>query len=272
MRNNQEKKKDSGMLAVKEGMPEEGELLLCTVTKIYPTSVFADIDEYEKQGMIHISEISPGRIRNIHDYVKEGKKVVCKVLRIDMQRGHIDLSLRRVSESQRRNKVNELKQEQKAEKIVDFVAKKLNTDVYKLYEQIAVKVFSKYPGLYPCFEEAVGDAKLLVKLGIPDKTAKELQELIGQRIKPPEVELKGLLSLKSYAPDGVDKVKESLAAAHAASKEAKIIYLGGGNFSVSVISDNYKDAEKMLQSAVDAATKIIEASEGEITFEKVESD
>jgi len=144
--------------------------------------------------------------------------------------------------------------------------------VYKLYEQIAVKVFSKYPGLYPCFEEAVGDAKLLVKLGIPDKTAKELQELIGQRIKPPEVELKGLLSLKSYAPDGVDKVKESLAAAHAASKEAKIIYLGGGNFSVSVISDNYKDAEKMLQSAVDAATKIIEASEGEITFEKVESD
>ncbi|MFC1753532.1 translation initiation factor IF-2 subunit alpha [Thermoproteota archaeon] len=266
------KKKDSGMLALKEGLPEEGELVICTVTKIYPTSVFVEMDEYEKQGMIHISEISPGRIRNIHDYVKEGKKVVCKILRLDMQRGHVDLSLRRVSESQRRGKVNELKQEQTAEKIVEFVAKKLKTELRPLYEQIASKVFEKYPGLYPCFEEAVTDKTALKKAGISDKIAKELQELIEQRIKPPEIELKGILSLKSYASDGVDKVKESLKAAQSATKDAKIAYLGGGNFSISVISDNYKDAEKALQNAVDAAVDKIKKADGEGTFEKIESN
>ena len=106
----------------KKDYPEEADLVLCTVSKIYPHCVFVNIDDYSgKQGMIHISEVSPGRIRNIHDYVRMGKKVICKVLRVNLEKGHIDLSYRRVTESQRRNKVNELKQEQKAEKIVEKV-------------------------------------------------------------------------------------------------------------------------------------------------------
>ncbi|MBW2993050.1 S1 RNA-binding domain-containing protein, partial [Candidatus Woesearchaeota archaeon] len=75
------------MLYKKSGMPEENSLVLCTITKIYHNSVFASLDEFGKQGMIHISEISPGRIRNIRDFVKEGKKIVCKILRIDRAKG-----------------------------------------------------------------------------------------------------------------------------------------------------------------------------------------
>ena len=90
------------MLLRKAGFPEDSELVICTVTKINPGSVFVNIDEYDRSGLIHISEISPGRIRNIRDYVKEGKKVVCKVLHVDSNKGHIDLSLRRVSDGQRK--------------------------------------------------------------------------------------------------------------------------------------------------------------------------
>ena len=62
------------MLLKKQGFPEESELVLCTVTSVQYHSVFVDIDEYGKSGLIHISEVSPGRIRNIRDFVKEGKK------------------------------------------------------------------------------------------------------------------------------------------------------------------------------------------------------
>src|SRR3989344_8840742 len=110
------------MLYRKEGYPEEHELVSCTVTKILPQSVFVNINEYAKQGMIHIAEISPGRIRNLRDFVEEGKMIVCKVLHVDSQRGHIDLSLRRVTESQRREKNDQMKQEMTAEKIVEFLA------------------------------------------------------------------------------------------------------------------------------------------------------
>ncbi len=90
------------MLLKKQGYPEEGELVFCEVTKVQYNSVFVNIEDYNKSGLIHISEISPGRIRNIRDYVKEGKMIVCKVLKTDEKKGHIDLSLRRVTEIQRR--------------------------------------------------------------------------------------------------------------------------------------------------------------------------
>ena len=104
----------------REGFPEERELVLCTVTKVQHHSVFVRMDEFGgRSGMIHISEVSPGRIRNIRYFVKEGKIVVCQVLRINKERGYIDLSLRRVNDNQRRKKVDQLKQEQKEEKIIE---------------------------------------------------------------------------------------------------------------------------------------------------------
>ena len=119
------------MLYKRQGFPEEGEIVLCTVSKINPNSIFANLNEFGKSGMIHISEISPGRIRNIRDYVTENKVIVCKVLRINRERGHIDLSLRRVNETVKRNKLAEIKQEQVAEKIIENLAKNAKKDFNK---------------------------------------------------------------------------------------------------------------------------------------------
>ena len=132
------------MLLKKQGFPEESEIVLCTVTSVRYNSVFANLNEYNHSGMIHISEVSPGRIRNINDYVKEGKVVICKVLRVNKERGYIDLSLRRVNEGQRRAKVNEIKKEQKAEKIIEFVAKKLKKDIKEIYKTISDNILTKY--------------------------------------------------------------------------------------------------------------------------------
>ena len=110
------------MLIKRSGFPEESDLVMCTVNNIQHNSIFVSIHEYDKQGMITISEIAPGRIRNIRDYVAEGKVVVCKVLYVNVERGYIDLSLRRVSEGQRRTKNDEVKQEMKAEKILEMTA------------------------------------------------------------------------------------------------------------------------------------------------------
>ncbi len=139
------------MLYRRTGMPQEDEIVLCTITNVQHHSVFAKLDEYDKSGMIHISEVSPGRIRNIRDYVQEGKKVVCKVLRIDEQKGHIDLSLRRVNEGQKRKKQEEIKHEQKAEKIIELLAKKTTKNFKKLYDEISEKVFAKYDYIYESF-------------------------------------------------------------------------------------------------------------------------
>ena len=115
------------MVLKKEGIPEEGEIVLCTVNKILYHAIFVNLDEYNNtEAMVHISEIAPGRIRNLRDYVSEGREIICKVLRIDREKGHIDLSLRRVNSHQRQEKLDEIKQELKSESLIKNLAKKLN--------------------------------------------------------------------------------------------------------------------------------------------------
>src|SRR5210317_879230 len=96
----------------RQGYPQDSEVVVCKVTKVQFHSVFVNLEEYGKSGMLHISEVSPGRIRNIRDYVVEGKIIVCKVLKVDEKKGHIDVSLRRVNEGQRKDKLSSVKQEQ----------------------------------------------------------------------------------------------------------------------------------------------------------------
>ncbi|HIE33962.1 MAG TPA: S1 RNA-binding domain-containing protein, partial [Candidatus Altiarchaeales archaeon] len=90
--------------------PEPGELVIATVQNIFKQGAFVTLDEYgNKRGMLHLSEISLKWVRNIRNYVKEGQKVVLLVLRVNPERGHIDLSLRRVSDAQRKAKLQEVK-------------------------------------------------------------------------------------------------------------------------------------------------------------------
>lgn len=255
------------MFTKKKGYPEEEELVLCTVTGINPHSVFCRLDEYDnRSGMIHISEIAPGRIRNIKEHVHMGKKVVCKVLRINEERGHIDLSLRRVNEGQKRNKLNEIKQEQLASKITEHVAKELKQDPIKLYKTLNEKL-ADYGSLFGAFEDVTHDALDLAKI-VDKKTADTLTEAIKSRIKPPEVHIDGSLTLTSYAPDGVEEIKKTLK--HATKAGADVNYLGAGSYHIEVKAEDYKTAEKHLKKALDPTLQYAEKHDIEAHWERAE--
>ena len=77
-----------------------GDVVLCTVDRIVGTTVFVMIgDNNRTEGSIIVSEISPGRIRNLRDFVTPKKKIVCKIIRINQ--GNIELSLRRVTSKEK---------------------------------------------------------------------------------------------------------------------------------------------------------------------------
>lgn len=245
---------------------------MCTVTKVQYHSVFVNLDEFERrQGLIHISEVSPGRIRNINDYVQEGKKVVCKVLRISMDRGHIDLSLRRVSNIQKRNKVEEIKQEQKAEKILEFVGKDFDLKMRDLNKIVAPKLLKDYDSLHAAFEEVSFDEVKLEDLGIEEKYAKPLTEIIKQRIKPPVVQITGELTLSTYDANGVDVVKSILIKSLVGIEDTKIVYVGGGKYSIAVTKNDYKEAEEELKKVTDILEEDAKEQKCDFEFKRLES-
>lgn len=257
------------MFGMKKGVPDEGEIVLCTVTKIYHHSVFVNLDEYgQLSGMLHISEVSPGRIRNLRDFVEEGKKIVCKILSINKEKGHIDLSLRRVTESQKRDKANMLKQEQRAERIIEAVAKKLKEEPQAFYTIVAEAVKKKQSDILTAFEAIANDQAKAEDL-VDKKYAKELESAIKSRIKPPEVEIGGLLSLTTYHPEGINHIKQLLKPL--VDHQMNPHYIGSGKYRVSTKAPDYKSAEKKMKDIIDEVLANAKKLGGEGSFERLEA-
>ena len=255
------------MFFKKQGFPEDGELVLCTVTSVQFHSVFVDMDEYGKNGMIHISEVSPGRIRNIRDFVREGKKIVCKVLKINKEKGYIDLSLRRVNEKEKRRKIDQIKREQNSEKIIEISAQKIGLKTEDFYKTVSDKVIGKYETLFDFFEDVVKDDNAISVLDIDKKQSQVLSEVIKLRIKPSEVEIKGKMKITTFAINGIEIVKESLQKAIDSAKGSiNIIYLGSGQYKYTVKAPDYKEAEKIMKNATDSTINFVSKHSGTAEF------
>ena len=135
-------------------LPERGDIVLCTVREITSHGIYVDLDEYNgMNGFLHISEISTGWVRNIERVAKVGQKLVLKVVRAEKSRREVDLSLRQVTNEERRNKLIEWKQKEKAMTILSMVQKKLGMDD-RQFSDVVVKLQQEYGTLYEALEDA----------------------------------------------------------------------------------------------------------------------
>ena len=135
---------------------EVGDVVMCTVDRIAGTIVFVDIEE-NGQGSIVLSEIAPGRIRNLREYVVPKKKIICKVLR-DTQNGNIELSLRRVTKKETKEVKEQYKKEkscinilkgilgEKSEKVINEILKTNKVDDFMQNAKEDSKDFEKIVG------------------------------------------------------------------------------------------------------------------------------
>jgi len=255
------------MFYKKNGMPQEGEIILGTVKKILYHSVFVSLDEYRGlDGMVHISEISPGRIRNVRDYVKEGKQIVCKVLKVQ-KNGHIDLSLRRVGTNQRINKNTEYKQEFKAEKLLKLIGKNLEKDLETMYKEIGYSLKEDYGSLNKAFERLVLEPEEIKEFNLTKKLEEELIKTVLDKIKPKEVEIRGNLSLELDTSNGITIIKKILTKLQRG--EIKITYISAPNYRVNVKASDYKTAEGLIEQLKEDAIKEIESHGGKGSFKKL---
>lgn len=262
------------MVISKQGIPEEGEIVTCTVTKILYHAVFVTLDEYiGREAMVHISEIAAGRIRNLRDYVKEGKKLVCVVLRVSTDKKQIDLSLRRVSTTDRLKKIEAIRQEQKAEKILEAAAVKLNISYELMVSKYARPIIDSYGSLFGCFQDiSAKGVTILEELGIPNDVALAISEIVFDRIKPPEVKVDGIIVMETYSENGINDIKKSIDSGldFAKSKgiKSEVHYLGAPRYSLSVTAPDYKKADEYLRSVAASITDSFKKLNGHAEFQK----
>src|SRR5271157_185478 len=87
-------------------VPKVGEHVIATVSKVARFGAYCKLLEYDNlEVFLPIREVSSGWIKNIREHVHEGQKVVCSVLFYDKEKGTIDVSLKRVTQSQAKEKL-----------------------------------------------------------------------------------------------------------------------------------------------------------------------
>lgn len=238
------------------GFPEAGDIVLCTVKDIHGTTVFVNLDKYGKTGVINTSEIAPGRIRNIRDYVVPHKKIVCLVLRVDQLKGHIDLSLRRVSKKDAQEELQKHKKEQEAYTILKIILK-------EKAEEVADKMLRKSLSLYSLLELSKENVKSLEEFMTKDEAAK-ISKIISEKIKVKKVKVKANLKITSQDSNGIGIIKGALS-----MKEPGLIisYLGAPHYMISIEDKDYKSANKRMEALLAKITEAFKNSGTKMEFE-----
>jgi translation initiation factor 2 subunit 1 len=234
-------------------LPEPGEVVVCTVREITSHGIYVNLDQYDgTNGFLHVSEISTGWVRNIDRVAKVSQKLILKVIRINRVRREIDLSLRQVTNEERRAKVIEWKREERAVAIIDAVKKKLGTsDAHE--RELRRKLEDEFGTLYAALETAARKGeKGLAPVGLPEAEARAIAEIAAEKIVPPRYEVGALVEVSSKSPEGIEHVKKTLlAAASAPSAEVHITYAGAPRYRVRITADDYKQAEKAMDGVIE---------------------
>ncbi len=248
--------------------PEEGDLVVATVTSIRNFGAFVTLDEYgNREAFIHLSEVATGWVKYIRDHIREGQKIVARVLRLDPAKNQIDLSLKRINDHQRREKIQGWKNEQKAARLVALVGQQLKVEPDAMPALFADALVERYGSLFEAFEVASADPKRFQKEGGKAAWVTAFLRVAGENIPPPQVTIKGTLEVSDSAPDGLLRVQSALAEAEAVDPEAVTVqYVGAPRYRVQVRGTQYKQAEETLKRATEAAIARIKAGGGQGTF------
>jgi Translation initiation factor 2, alpha subunit (eIF-2alpha) len=254
-----------------KGFPENGDLVVCTVTNVKNFGAFVTLDEYnDKEGFVHVRDVATGWVKYIRDFIREGQKIVCKVLGVDSSKGHIDLSLKSVNEHQKREKIQQWKNEKKAEKLIEIISERMSISVDDAYDMFGKDLLEVYETLYGAFESAVASYDDFIVDFTVGPWTETFMEVAKENVTPPYVQIDGILEMVSSAPNGVDLIKNALKAGLAVSDDTttSITCVGSPKYRIVVTASEYKEAEEILKMVSSTAINDLVAAGGTASLKR----
>ncbi|MEM4330947.1 MAG: hypothetical protein QW273_02985 [Candidatus Pacearchaeota archaeon] len=218
---------------------EEGSLVLCFVEKIEKEIVLVRTEDGTK-GTIVSSEIAPGRIKNIREYVYPNKVIVCKVLEVFPT--HLNLSLRRVNQKEKKEVLERYEREKTFERVIKSLLKEKAEEVLKKIKETF--------GSYSTFIDKVREKEELLEEYLPKEHKEVVKKVIEKRKKG--IEIKKIIKITSFSSDGIKRIKEVL---NIDNPKIEIKYIAAGNFLLTFRDSEQKKVNSILQEIIDNMEK-----------------
>ena len=248
--------------------PEEGELVVVTVKNVKQNGVYVDFDEYQGlEGFIFIGEIASGWVKNIRSFVRDGQRLICKVMRTKKDGSSLELSLKSVSEERRRDRLQQWKNEQRSLQLLKVCGEKVGWSEAER-DSLGEDLVSSFGTLYTAFEEAAMNETAIIDAGFEGDWITEFIEIAIENIIPPFVEIKGSLNLSINVDNGVDVIRDALISAEQYSSEKDEVsvmcfYDGAPEYRLVLKAPDFKTAEDLWVEVTDSIIKVMEENGGQ---------
>lgn len=227
--------------------PEPGELVLIEISKILPYGAFCKIVDYQGlEAFLHISEVSPGWIKNIHEHLEEGRRYVAKVYRVSEEKMLFDVSIKRVSDKERREKLEEERKEKRAQKLVGLIATKSGIN----QEEIIQKIYSDYSSISEFIDDIEKDGQPKSALKYDKKFIESLKSFLTESSTKTKKEIivSKTVEVIGKGVNGLDAIKNAFNSIKLESLEVK--YLGAPKYLLRAKANDHKIALKTIETAI----------------------
>ncbi|KAG8178621.1 hypothetical protein JTE90_016283 [Oedothorax gibbosus] len=253
--------------------PEIEDVVMVKVRSIAEMGAYVSLLEYNNiEGMILLSELSRRRIRSINKLIRVGRDECVVVIRVDKEKGYIDLSKRRVSPEDIEKCEEKFAKARAVNSILRHVAEilKYETDeeLENLYKKTAWhfdEKFKKHATSYEIFKHAVNDPSILDECELDPETKETLLANIKRRLTPQAVRIRSDIEVACYGYEGIDAVKNALRAGINCSTEEmpiKINLIAPPLYVCTTTTMEKAEGLKALQDAIAVIEKTIKASDG----------
>lgn len=250
--------------------PEVDDLVMVQVKQIAEMGAYVKLLEYDNvEGMILLSELSRRRIRSIQKLIRVGRNEVVVVLRVDKEKGYIDLSKRRVSAEDVEKCEEKYEKGKLVHSVLTNVAGKMEMDVEELYSQVAWPLGKKFGHAYDAFKLSITEPeKVYAEMTLKPDLLSALQDNIARRLTPKAVKIRADIEVKCFAYEGIDAIKAALKAGEALSTEAvpiKIRLVAPPLYVVTTNSTDKHGGVELMEKALEVIGAKITELKGEMS-------
>jgi translation initiation factor 2 alpha subunit (eIF-2alpha) len=218
---------------------KEGDLILCKVEKVSNTITSVSMPDGH-EGTIISSEIAPGRIKLMRQYVVPNKQIVCKVLKVDGNHAH--LSLRRVTSKEKKDVMSAFKRSQ----AIKVAFRQILKDKQ---EEVSEKILKNYKNLDEFTSQAKKNPSIIIKF-IPKEKAEQIKKIIEKKRK--ESELRLAIKIKSLEDDGVKRIKKVF---DLGKENVTVQYISAGHLILKLTVKDFKEGKKELHELMENLEK-----------------
>ncbi|MDE1855049.1 MAG: S1 RNA-binding domain-containing protein [Candidatus Micrarchaeota archaeon] len=239
-------------------LPNMGEIILVNITKIMPHGAYCELVEYKADAYLPISEVASGWIKNIHEFIREGQRDVAKVVFVDPTRRALDVSLKKVTSKEKKDKINEYNLEKRAEKFFVQAAQAAHKE--NKLDEIKKKA-AQLAHTYSEMLDMVVENKL--PSGVLDADVKKaFEEIVAKNVKPKEYEVGYSVELRAInGKGGATTIRKAFGEVEALGVE--VLYEGAPHYKISAKGSSYPAVEGKIKEA----TKVLEKYKGQLSVE-----